>query len=88
MQDNVDSGFIVLSALSLSPSLPVSFSLFTLGLSDPLFVASLFGYLSGCSPDSTPPSGGTHVWSVVDSDPPCVLPPCHVSVRHVAFLMQ
>ena len=68
------------------PPLPLLFlvpfslsSLFTLGLSDPLFVAGLFGCLSGCSPDSTPPSGATHVWSVIDSDPPCVLPPCHVS---------
>ena len=80
--------FLVPFSLSSIFSPSVSLSLITLGLSDPLFVAGLFGCLSGCSPDSTPPSGGAHVWSVFDSDPPCVLPPCHVSVRHVALLMQ
>ena len=43
---------------------------------------------SGCSPQSSTVSRRPQVWSVVDSDPPCVVPPCHVSVRHVALFEQ
>ena len=40
----------------------------------------------GCSPHSSTVSCRLQMWSVVNSDPPCVVPPCHVSVRHVATL--
>ena len=63
----------------LSPSVSTS------GLSDPVSTADLFGRLS---PGSAPSLGATHVWSVVNTDPPCILPPCHVSVRHVALIMH
>ena len=42
----------------------------------------------GCSPHSSAVSRRLQVWSVVDTDPPCVVPPCHVSVRHVALFVQ
>ena len=77
---------LLLPFFSCSPSLSLSFS--PLGLSGPLLVADLFGRLSGCSPDSPPPSGGAHVRPVVESDPPCISPPRHVSIRRVALLMQ
>ena len=35
---------------------------------------------SGCSPHSSTVSRRPQLWSVVDSDPPCVVPPCDVSV--------
>ena len=62
--------------------------LFPPGLSDPVSVADLFGRLPGCSPGSAPSPGAAHVWPVVNTDPPCVVPPCHVSVRHVALIMH
>ena len=42
----------------------------------------------GCTPHSSTVSRRLQVRSVVDSDPPCVAPPCHVSVRHVATFVQ
>ena len=65
-----------------------SLSFFPPGLSDPVSVADLFGRLPGCSPGSTPSPGAAHVRPVVNTDPPCVVPPCHVSVRHVALIMH
>ena len=43
---------------------------------------------SGCSPHSPTVSRRLQVWSVLDSDPPRVVPPCHVSVRHVALFVH
>ena len=54
------------------------------GLLNPTSVSSLFG----CSPDSSTVSRRPHVWSGVDTDPPCVSPPCHVSVRHIIFFVR
>ena len=42
----------------------------------------------GCSPHSSTVSLHPQVRSVDDSDPPRVLPPHHVSVRHVALPMR
>ena len=87
---------VLLSSLLPSPMLPflpspfLPFCLFGyfLSLFDPVSVADLFGRLSDCSRGSAPFSGAAHVWSVVNTDPPCVLPPCHVCVRNVAPIMQ
>ena len=42
----------------------------------------------GCSPHLSTVSRRPQVRSIVDSDPPSILPPCHVSVRHVALFMH
>ena len=42
----------------------------------------------GCSPRSSTVSRRPQAWSAVHADPPCVSPPRHVSIRHVALLMQ
>ena len=42
----------------------------------------------GCSPHFSTVSCRPQVRSVVDSDPPRVVPPRHVSVRHVALFIQ
>ena len=57
-------------------------------LFDPVIIASLFGCPYGCSPDSSTSSRRPHVWSVVHTDPPCVFPPCHVSIRHIIFFVH
>ena len=77
--------FLFCLSSSLSPFL--SLSLFPPGLSDPVSVADLFGRLPGCSPGSAPSPGAAHVWPVVNPDPPCILPPCHVPVRHEAHFV-
>ena len=81
---------LLLCCPSSPPSLSPIFSLspFPPGLSDPLSVADLFGRLRGCLPDSASSSGAAHVWSVVNTDPPRVLPPRHVSVRHLALIVH
>ena len=86
----MEGSFVALSVLPcLSPfSLFQSLSFFPPGLSDPVSVADLFGRLPACSPGSAPSPGAAHVWPVVNTDPPCVVPPCHVSVRHVALIMH
>ena len=66
-------------------SLSFSLSRFTLGF---LSSAHFSRGSGGCSPHSSTVSRRLQVWSVVDSDPPCVAPPCHVSVRHVALFVQ
>ena len=91
MQHDVQSVFtapFVLSFSSFFSSPLFTLCLFgkTLGLFDPFTVASLFGCPSGCSPDSSTPSRRPHVWSAVHTDPPCVFPPCHVSIRHIIFV--
>ena len=42
----------------------------------------------GCSPHLSTVSRRPQVRSIVDSDPPSILPPYHVSVRHVALFMH
>ena len=42
----------------------------------------------GCSPHLLTVSRRPQVRSIVDSDPPSILPPCHVSVRQVALFMH
>ena len=78
---------VALSVLSFSSSsflfLPLCFFGLTLGLSDPVFIPSLFGRSSGCSPDSAPSFGAVHAGSFINSDPPCSLPPRHVPVRYI-----
>ena len=69
-------------------SLFQSLLLFPPGLSDPVSVADLFGRLPGCSTGYAKSIGATHVWPVANTDPPCVVPPCHVSLRHVALIMH
>ena len=78
--------FLFWLASPLSPFF--SLSLFPAGLSDPVSVADRFGRLPGCSPGSALSPGTAHVWPVVNTDSPCVVPPCHVSVRHVALIMH
>ena len=79
--------FLFFPASSLSTFFQ-SLSLFPAGLPDPVSIADLFGRLPGCSPGSAPSPGAAHVWPVVNTDPPCVVPPCHVSVQHVALIMH
>ena len=42
----------------------------------------------GCSPHLSTVSRRPLVRSIVNSDPPSILPPCHVSVRHVTLFMH
>ena len=64
MQHWVQRAFIALSAVSVSlspfPFLALSLIGLTLGLSNPVSIASLFGCSCGCSPDSAPSFGASH----------------------------
>ena len=84
----MQSGFVVLPTLCFS--LPFSLYLFgsTLGLSDPIFVASFFSHPFGYSPNSAPSSGAAHTGSVIDPNPLCSLPPCHLSARHIIVFIH
>ena len=72
-------GCLVCLSLSRSPFLSLCLFGEARGPFDPIVIPSLFGCYSGCSPDSSTASRRPHVWSAVHTDPPCVLPPCHVS---------
>ena len=75
---------VLLSVLSVFPCSHFS-------LSPPCDLSCVAHFLrgsDGCSPHSSTVSCRPQVWSVVNSDPPCVVPPCHVSVRHVALFLQ
>ena len=79
--------------LSPFPFLALCLFGITLGLSDPVSIASLFGRSPcrspGCRPDPAPSPGGVHAGTVINPDPPCsTTPPCHVSVRHVIVLIH
>ena len=74
-----------ISFFPLSPPLPLRQSS---GSLRPVIVSSLFGCYSGCSPDSSTPSRRPDVWSAVHTDPPCVSPPCHVSIRHIMLFLH
>ena len=85
VQDDMQGIVIALSSLSFS-----SLGLFglTLGFSDSVSVASLFGRFPGCSPDSAPSFGAAHAGSIVNSDPPRSFPPLHVSVRDIVVFIR
>ena len=71
-----------------SPSSPsILFCLTRLPLG-PFCVTHFSRGSGGCTPRSSTASCCPQVWSVIQTDPPGLLPPRHVSVRHVILFMR